>query len=482
MTNINLPRCAPEAQGVRSRDLLPLLEALERSGELHTMMLLRRGAVIAEGGWSPYEPSLLRLANSVSKSFTSTIVGIAIDEGLFGLGDRVVSFFPEHVPAGPDSHLAAMTVEHLLTMSSGHAEDTTDRIRRGEDWVGAFLALPVEHEPGTVFVYNSGATYMLSAIVQRVTGETLLQYGAPRLLEPLGIAGVRWESCPRGIIVGGWGLSASTEHFAKLGQLYLNKGVWQGRRLLSEAWTEAATGRRVDNGSDPASDWNQGYGYQFWRCRHGAYRGDGAFGQYVIVLPEQEVVLALTSGVQDMQAVLNAVWEGLLPALAGSAEALPPDPEAEAALAARLAALSVAPPVGAPGAAAEGRSLRLALEPNPLGLERIELRDDGAVGGELLVRRQGETLALRYGRSAWALNGPALADEPGSGPAPSPKLAASGCWLDEAAFRLTVRTLETAYVDSYTCRLDGDRATVEYVGLYNLFGPGELVLTGTAEH
>src|SRR6476659_10029224 len=168
---------------------------------------------------------------------------------------------------------------------------------------------------------------MLSAAVQKATGQTLLDYLKPRLFDPLGIAKPTWEASPQGISAGGYGLSVRTEDIAKFGQLYLQKGKWNGKQLVPAAWCEEATARQTSNGSNPKSDWDQGYGYQFWRCRHGAYRGDGAFGQYCVVLPEQDAVIAITSGLRDMQAVLNLVWNNLLPDLKPAA--LPADATAE---------------------------------------------------------------------------------------------------------------------------------------------------------
>ena len=177
------------------------------------------------------------------------------------------------------------------------------------------------HKPGTHFLYNTPATYMLSAIVQKVTGITVLDYLRPRLFEPLGIENPQWDTSPQGISLGGYGLSVRTEDIARFGQLYLQKGVWMGKRLVPSAWIDAATTRQTSSGSNPTSDWEQGYGYQFWRSRHGLYRGDGAFGQFCIVMPEQDAVVAITSGGRDMQAVMNLVWEKLLPALQVSAVA-----------------------------------------------------------------------------------------------------------------------------------------------------------------
>src|SRR6185436_19027456 len=180
-----------------------------------------------------------------------------------------------------------------------------------------FFEVPLLHEPGTYFLYNTGATYLLSAIVQKTSGVKLNDYLAPRLYAPLGIQAAAWTESPQGINTGGIGLSLRTEEAARFGELYLQKGVWQGRRLLPEAWVMEATAAPVSNGEAAGSDWNQGYGYQFWRCRHGAYRGDGVFGQYCVVMPEQDAVLVMTGGMDvfDMQPPLDMLWEILLPSM-----------------------------------------------------------------------------------------------------------------------------------------------------------------------
>ena len=232
----------------------------------------------------------------------------------------------------------------LLTMSTGHHnEDLNNFPFDAEDSVvKRFLALPVTHKPGTFFVYNTPGTYMLSAIVQKVTGQTVLDYLRPRLFDPLGIASPTWEASKQGISLGGYGLSIRTEDIAKFGQLYLQHGMWQGRQLVPAAWTETATSRWMSNGSNPDSDWEQGYGFQFWRCRNGAFRGDGAHGQFCVVLPEQATVVAITSGTRDLQGVLNVVWAKLLPALRGTP--LPVDAAADDRLKAKLANLSLSIP------------------------------------------------------------------------------------------------------------------------------------------
>jgi CubicO group peptidase (beta-lactamase class C family) len=198
-------------------------------------------------------------------------------------------------------------------MTSGHQEEAKIR-EAAAPWVKTFLAHPVPHKPGTHFLYNTPGSFMLSAIISKVTGQNTLEYLKPRLFEPLGIENPEWPVNNQGEIYGGWGLKVRTEDIAKFGQLYLQKGKWNGKQLIPAAWVEQATAKQVSNGSDPARDWDQGYGFQFWRCRHNAYRGDGANGQFCIVLPEQDAVIAITANTRDMQAELNVVWDQLLPA------------------------------------------------------------------------------------------------------------------------------------------------------------------------
>jgi CubicO group peptidase (beta-lactamase class C family) len=310
-----LPTSTPEAQGIGSEAILAFLDAVEAADglDLHSLMLLRHGAVVAEGYWAPYDAETPHMLFSLSKSFTSTAIGLLVAEGKLTIEDEVLPFFPNKAPAAPDANLRALRVKHLLTMTTGHDVDPTRAVRGSSEWIRGFFAEPLLHEPGTHFVYNSLATYLLSAIAQRLAGQRILEYLRPRLFEPLGIENPTWEQSPEGIDVGGWGLSIRTRDIARFGQLYLQRGTWEGRQLVPLAWVDEATGRRVPN-SSPNPDWEQGYGYQFWRCRYGAYRGDGAFGQFCVVLPAQDAVLAITSGVTSMQAVLDLVWTHLLPA------------------------------------------------------------------------------------------------------------------------------------------------------------------------
>jgi CubicO group peptidase (beta-lactamase class C family) len=313
-----LPRAKPSEVGVPAEAVRSFLKDAVRSGqELHSLMIVKSGAVIAEGWWHPYRRQDPHILFSLSKSFASTAAGFAVSEGRFTLDDAVLDFFPEQGPREPGANLRAMRVRHLLSMSVGHDSESLGPAMRDAtvDWRDLFLNHPVPFVPGEHFLYNSMATFMVSAIVQKTTGQRLLDYLSPRLLQPLGIVGATWEQNAAGIDVGGWGLSVKTEDIAKFGLLYLNDGLWNGSPILPEGWAKEATKKHVSNGSDPNNDWNQGYGFQFWRCRHGAVRGDGAFGQYCVVMPNQDAVVAITGTVSDMGAVLNALWDHLLPSL-----------------------------------------------------------------------------------------------------------------------------------------------------------------------
>jgi len=337
-----LPRASPESQGVASSALDTVFKKLSEIDAVHSTMIVRHGQVIAEGWWQPYTAQRRHKLYSLSKSFTSTAVGMAIAEGKLSLDDTVVSFFPEHAPASPSYHLKNMRIRDLLSMSTGHVGSDLQKFSFAESdgpLAKAFLHLPVAHKPGTHFLYNTPATYMCSAIVQRVTGKTAHDYLKARLFPQLGIEDSHWETCPERVSLGGYGLNVKTEDIAKLGQLYLQKGEWRGQRLLPADWVAAATARQTSNGSNPNNDWDQGYGYQFWRCRYNAYRGDGAFGQFCLVLPDQDTVVAITSGTSDMQGVMNVIWEYLLPALAPVA--IPENAKAQSALSTYLSNLKL---------------------------------------------------------------------------------------------------------------------------------------------
>ena len=308
---IRLVRATPESQGVSSEAIAKFLRAAdEKVNSMHSVMILRHGKVIAEAWWAPEDATKPHVLWSLSKSFTSTAVGLAVEEGKLSIEDRVVGFFPDDLPGEPSENLRKMQVKDLLTMSTGHADEPN--VRQSQDWIKSFLAHPLPHPPGTFFRYNTPATFMQSAIVQKVTGKTVVDYLQSRLFDPLGIQPPRWDTNPQGISLGGYGLFLKTEDIAKFGQLYLQNGKWEGKQLIPTTWVQKATSKQVSNGDNPSSDWNQGYGFQFWRCRHNAFRGDGKDGQFCVVMPDQDAVVVMTANTTNMQAQLSLVWDHLL--------------------------------------------------------------------------------------------------------------------------------------------------------------------------
>jgi CubicO group peptidase (beta-lactamase class C family) len=458
MSHQPLPRSAPEAQGLASAAIQDFVTAIEQHIQsLHSFMLLRHGVVVAEGWWHPYRPEAPHMLFSLSKSFTSTAVGLAVVDGVLSVEDPLLKFFSQEAPKIISPNLAAMQVCHLLTMTTGHQIDTTEQIMRERNPFKAFLGLPVEHEPGTYFVYNSGASFMLAAIVQKLTGQTLIEYLTPRLFEPLGIEGAVWDSHPNGVNFGGWGLNIKTEDIARFGQLYLQKGMWRGQQLIPMTWVEAATAKQVNNGPDANPDWEQGYGYQFWRCQPAAmYRGDGAFGQFCIVMPEQDAVLAITAGVAEMQPVLNIVWEKLLPGMQN--EILPRANAGAENLKTILRDLRLLPPKGA---IASPKATRLSgqifsFEPNPETLHSLSLDfNTNTLTYRLLGggKRRG-THHLNFGLGTW-VEGTARLHNTIANPNPKPhKVTASGVWSTDDTFTLTLCQYETPFIITLDFRFE----------------------------
>jgi CubicO group peptidase (beta-lactamase class C family) len=469
-----LPRSTPETQGVRSEGILNFLKALEGSKhEFHSFMMARHGHIIAEGWWSPYRAELNHMLYSLSKSFTSTAVGFAKTEGKLSVNDPVISFFPDKTPSVVSENLRALKIKDLLSMSVGHAQDSTPAITKTEDWVKTFLELPIANQPGTAFLYNSGATYMLSAIVQKVTGQKVIDYLGPRLFEPLEIEGMTWETCPKGINTGGWGLSIQTEGLAKFGQLYLQKGASNGKTILAPEWVEEATTFKIQQpgGADlerlkRESDWHQGYCYQFWRCRHNAFRGDGAFGQYTIVMPEQDTVIAITSESPSMQGEMDLIWEHLWPAIQQGT--VPANAHASEELNQKLCALALAPPKGQVSSptAARVSSKSFAVDSNEGGVRSVAFRFGRSDCLFTLTDAQG-TYPVTCGLEGWVQG---ETNMPGTPPklttgreTKKSKVAASGTWRDEQTFEMTWRFCETPHHDTVTCHFETDSVKVEFL-------------------
>jgi CubicO group peptidase (beta-lactamase class C family) len=468
-----LPRStSPEAQGVDSAGIIRFLDAVAQSQhEFHSLMILRHGKVVAEGWWAPYRADLRHTLYSMSKSFTSTAIGLAVHEGRLTVEDKVISFFPDKLPATVSDNLAALRVRDLLSMAVGHEKEPS--LRTEDDWVRAFLAHPVPHQPGTRFLYNSGATYMLSAIVQKLTGQRVVEYLKPRLFDPLGIEGMDWERDPMGIDTGGWGLRVRTEDLAKFGQLYLQKGQWNGKQLIPAAWVEEATTFKIQQpipADNPAakdrSDWLQGYAYQFWRCRHNAYRGDGAFGQYTIVLPEQDAVIAITSQTSHMQGQLDLIYEHLLPAM--QPRPLPANAKAAGTLKTRLAALNLPPLRYQPSPQAARKSGRtFAVADNAMNVQSVHF----AFGKDrctFTLRDSTGTYPIAVGLGSWQQGVTSLPGTPPNLAATkvrnitSAPVAASGTWTDENTFEMRWQFIESPHHDLVTCRFEGDTVRLQF--------------------
>jgi CubicO group peptidase (beta-lactamase class C family) len=425
------PRSSPTALGIDATGVTALVRALETTPgiEPHGIVLLRHGQVAAEGWWAPYSADRVHLLYSLSKSFTAAAVGIASREGLLDLDSTVISHFPELDAEITAPRSRTMTLRNILSMASGHREETLDRARAidPENIVRGFLLLPPDQDPGTVFAYNQPCTYTLAEIVRRVSGGTLVEYLRPRLFEPLGIDQVSWKRDGTGEL-GFSGCYATTESIAKLGQLYLQRGVWDGSRILDEHWVQAATRTQVANPDEENPDWSQGYGYQFWMARHG-FRGDGAYGQFCVVLPEHDVVLAMTGQSLDMQAVLDAVWEHLLPAIdrqAGSADA-------DASLAAVLGSLGL-PPVSGERLATAGLEARHAFASasgsGVPGLDAVVLEQDGE-GWAVTLTQDGSAVRAPIGEGTWRVSG---------------STAASAAVDTEARVLVAVRFIDTPHL------------------------------------
>jgi CubicO group peptidase (beta-lactamase class C family) len=482
-TTTPLPRSTPEAEGISSQGVLSLVEGLEAQiDEVHSLMLVRHGKVVAEGWWAPYTPGDMHNMYSVTKSFNSTAVGMAVAEGLLSVDDLAISFFPEHAAAAPAA-FQQMTVKHLLTMSTGHAQDTIDRMRMtpGGQWTKGFFELNVENAPGSSFLYNSGAAYVLGAIVQKLTGQTVDEYLTPRLFEPLGISNRLWGVSPEGVNMTDGGLAITTEELAKFGQLYLQKGQWNGEQLITEQWATDATSKQVVTGADNGN-WNFGYGYQFWRSTVG-FRADGSLGQYSFVLPDEDLVLAVTAATSNdggTNRLMNVVFQHLLDGMVQT-DPLPEDGAAHDALTAKLTSVALAIPEGADSSplAADISGSRYAIAPNSQGITAIQLTfsDTGPVltiedadGPHPVAVGIGQWLR---GRTGFKKHINELFDTPDQA------ISARGAWIDDSTFDVKLAFTETPYTMNAVFVFAQDQVTVNMTYNVRWGSATEPTITGT---
>lgn len=463
-----LPRALPEQQNIESAALIAFLKEVEARGfDLNSFMLARNGAVVAEGYWAPYRAELSHMTHSLTKSVTASGVGLAIGEGRFAPHDRVISFFESELPPAISDNLALMTVEDLLTMRTGHAVNVSGSVWRPikTSWVAEFFKIPVVHRPGTTFVYTSAATFMLSAIISRTTGQSTFDYMKPRFFEPLGIRGAQWDAGPQNITPGANGLSWTVADSLKLGLVHQQDGMFAGRRVLPAEWARAVHQPHV-----PGE-----YGYQWWLGDHGRYSAIGMFGQYCYVYPEQGVVFAVMSALGTRRDEWEAVLKRHMPAMFGGGPVRPDQRQARI-LSRRLSALAVDAPLGRrtsrAAAALSGRTF--IMDANEDGVEWIRVDFTGDRCLFVLKDARGEH-RVECGLGAWiegqtSLTGNRLHHEYQPD---RMRIVAGAGWIDGDVLEMIWQFTETAFRDRATCRvIDGalhyDRSVNVNSGLLKL--------------
>lgn len=486
-----LPRSTPEKEGVSSQAIINFLDStVVGRNEFHSFMLLRHGKVIAEGWWNPYRADLKHTLYSCSKSFTATAVGLAVADRKLRVTDKVISFFPDQLPDTVGQYLKDLTVKDLLTMSVGQEPDPTPALNDDSNWVRSFLATPILYKPGSKFLYNSLATYMLSAIVQKVTGQKVIDYLTPRLFTPLGIQGMDWEIDPKGINTGGWGLRLKTEDMAKFGQLFLNEGKWGRKRVLSKKWVKEASTAKIIQHPDysqakrDSSDWEQGYCYQMWRCRNNAYRADGAFGQFIVVMPDQDAVVAITSESTNMQSQLDGIWKYLLPGM--KKKRLPANDSLANELSQQLHSLTL--PI--PGNSNTSELINnisgktYAMEPNEKGITEMSFSFDNEVC-TLNVKTDTSSHEIKLGQVRWVegettMRGPSLVAKAANNHVGLPPFKIEGeyNWRNDDRLEIVLRYVESPHTQTITCKFTNNQLAVD---MRNSFSPNVITLSGATK-
>ena len=462
----SLPRGVPEAEGVSSRDIITFLDSAAVSKyEFHSFMFLRHGKVIAEGWWNPYSPDLKHTLNSASKSFTSTAIGFAINEKKLSLDDQVAKFFPEYLPDTITVFLSKQRIRDLLSMSTGQRREPP--LTGDEIWIKSFLAMPFINEPGTTYRYSSVASYMLSAIVQKVTGQKVIDYLTPRLFEPLAIEGMDWETDAYGINTGGWGLRLKTEDLAKFGQFYLQKGKWNGKQLIPKKWVAEATSLKryqrpdmTQSKRDSSRDDVQGYCYQFWRARHNSYMANGANGQFVLIMPDKDAVVIFTADSPDMFGELDMVWKYLYPGI--KKNSLPEDEKSSTELKQRLASLALPIPAknsnDAVASRISGKTFTFAQNDKHIQSISLQFKDDLCLFN---LKTDTASFDFSFASGRWqpgetTKHGPSIfaqAKNNQKGLAPF-KIAQAYTWLDDKTLELSLRYIENVSSEKIVIKFD----------------------------
>ena len=470
-------RTTPEAVGLRSGDILRYIDALEHSDtEMHGIMIMRHGKVCAEGWWAPYAPNLRHGLQSHTKTYAATAVGLAYTEGILRLDERLIDIFPEESPAEPSENLQKLTVRDVLCMGCGMDTMPWD----SEHWIRDFMHTPVSHVPGTTFMYNSVGSNMLGAIVRKKTGEGLHEFLTGRLFNKIGIDpdNLRWYLTGDGLEMGGGGLLATTEDNLRLMKLYADGGVWEGERLLAEDYVKLAVSNQNDSASEEkvnpqASDNFLGYGFQIWMCKpEGVYRADGAMGQFTIVVPGEDMIIAITEtavGAHWAQRTLDITWDYLARVADKKATQAP---EAEDRLARKLRGLCIPAPVYQPDSPLKsdisGRKYIMTGGPyTPYSRGIFDLPGQEAVKEFTLdfdnygctwnmVLLDGGSVSIRI-----ATYGGRFTNLIGKKEDHTQLVVTDGAWTGENVFAVNLRWAETCLTKSVVFRFDGDTVELE---------------------
>ena len=490
-------RTTPEAVGLKSRDILDFIEALETSGtEMHGLMIMRGGKVAAEGWWAPFGPGIRHGLQSHTKTYAATGVGIAYTEGLLKLDERVIDIFPDEAPQDPSENLKLLTVRDVLCMGCG----METMPRPSVDWIRDFLATPVVHKPGTAYMYNSTGSSLLCAIVEKKTGRKFHEYLTEKLFDKIGIneENIRWYNMPDGTAMGGGGMFSTTEDNLRLMKLYADGGVWEGERILAEDYVKLATTNQNDSateaiGNPKATDNHLGYGFQIWMCKpEGVYRADGAMGQFTIVFPKQDLIIAINEtamtpagGVHWAQNTLNLCWEyleKLEKSLPADGAALPEDEKGAEALRRKMSSLSLPHPVFQPESSLIpeicGKTFRV--KEGNLDIRLFNFMSPAAIDRVLYFRLCFESNAAVLGMAyesgkeecvRISTNGTWFTNLMGEDDEVTRLLVTDGAWTADNEFTVNARWVETCFAKKLVFTFDGSLCTIRDEGVSSPFGP-----------
>jgi CubicO group peptidase (beta-lactamase class C family) len=459
----------PEEQGIDSAGLVEMLDQIEEEGyPIHGIAIVRNGYLVLEAYVHPFRAEDRHYIASCTKSFVSALIGITLEQGYIdNLDQKLLDFFPERTVANVEAHKEAITLEHLLTMSSGLdwpgtrlAESLQTQMSQSQDWVQFVLDRPMAQEPGSSFRYNSGGSHLLAAIIRQTTGRTPLEFARENLFKPLGITDVYWPADPSGLNVGGGGLELRLTDLARFGYLYLQQGVWAGQALLPAKWVAASTTAQIETGY---LDYD--YGYQWWVDPAGGYHARGYGGQYIFVLPEQNMVVVFVSGFPgiEMETVPNDLLKTFIIPAATSTAALPANPEQVTLLEARLQRLAQPDPKPVPALPLLAKHISgrtYALEANGLGFRAFTFRLPEEPDSQVRLE-----IVYDHGAVEWTIGlddlyrFTNLTEASGHGPGP---MAAKGTWTNDKAFRLDF--MEAGYTGTFYFIFEGTEVKVHFQG------------------